>query len=223
MTQQTQTQIQTQNEELSLQEQAFKLAYSFAYKNQKYTQFFDSFEDYVMSLTCHLLEKLDKYDNNVASFGTFAFAVLTNYVKQTITIQHYKKRDVQIVSLDVVITSESDDSRDCLTLGDLIAIEEDFSEATTNQMSYSFLFKQLSKYLSKEFIEHYAYKKSFVQIAREKHISKQCVNDRVLKDLEFIRYYIHTGKFLVNNNRLKKLAKEIDALRPELEEHHFIK
>ena len=215
-------QIPTQNKELSLQEQAFKLAYSFAGKYQKYIRFFDSFEDYVMSLTCHLLEKLDKYDSNIASFGTYAYAVFTNYVKREIMIQNYQKRDAQIISLDVMIDSNDDDSKGKVPLFDLIAIEDEPFDKIVNDETYSYLFSRLSKYLSKEFIEHYAYKKTFTEIAREKHISKQCVNDRVLKDLEFIRYYIHTGKFLVNNNRLKKLAKELDALLPEIREHHLI-
>lgn len=215
-------QISNENEELSLQEQAFKLAYSFAGKYQKYIQFFDSFEDYVMSLTCHLLEKLSKYDNNVASFGTYAYAVFTNYVRREIMIQNYKKRDAQIISLDVMIDSNDDDSKGKVPLSDLIAVEDDTFEKIVNDEAYSYLFNRLSKYLSKEFIEHYAYKKTFAEIAREKHISKQCVNDRVLKDLEFIHYYIHTGKFLINNNRLKKLAKELDALLPEIKEHHLI-
>lgn len=215
-------QIPNQNEELSLQEQTFKLAYSFASKYQKYIQFFDSFEDYVMSLTCHLLEKLDKYDNNVASFGTYAYAVFTNYVKREIMIQNYKKRDAQIISLDVMIDNNDDDSKSKVPLSDLIAVEDETFDKIVNDETYSYLFNRLSKYLSKEFIEHYAYKKTFAEIAKEKHISKQCVNDRVLKDLEFIRYYIHTGKFLINNNRLKKLAKELDVLLPEIKEHHLI-
>ena len=119
--------ILIQNKELSLQEQTFKLAYSFASKYQKYTQFFDSFEDYVMSLTCHLLEKLDKYDNNVASFGTYAYTVFTNYVKREIMIQNYQKRHAKIISLDTMIDS-NDDSKDKVPLYNLIDVEDETFE-----------------------------------------------------------------------------------------------
>lgn len=216
---------ETDYSKLSLKEQSFKLAYSFASKYHKYAYFFDSFEDYVMSLTAHILTKLEKYNPELASFGTFAYAVFTNRVKQAIIAMNSEAKHATLISLDTPICSSDSDSNSYLTFADILVdeSEEIFQEKLVNDMSYQHIYERIAKYLSKDFIEHYAYNKSCVDIAREKHVSKQSVNNRILNELAFIQHYIKTGTMLINNNkRLCKLAKELDALLPEINAHKLI-
>lgn len=188
-----------------LQEQAYVLAKTYAYQHSCYKQLFDNdMDDYIMSLTVHLLSVIDKYDSNKAKFSTFAFKVFNNHIIHIHRALSRQKRTANIISLDDVIyeTDILDNNNTDITFTD---------ETDINMINM--LYNNICKYLSKEFIAHYAYNKSFADIAKELNVSRQAVAKKVNKEKEFIHTFLTTDILTSNKKRMKDLSKELSSAK----------
>lgn len=193
----------------NLQIESFKLAKKYVSTHKDYVYLFESYDDYLMSLTYTLLYKLPVYNKEKALFSTYAYMVFDNTIKRQSCIKYAERKDTPCVNLEDYVTED-------ICLKDCIADETNNIDEYIENSAIQAVYKELAPYLSEDFIQHFAYNINYEDIAKNRGVSRQAVRRKVLNEKLFIDECVK-GNLITHTKTHKEFFDKINNMKKVVE------
>ena len=187
-----------------------RLAKIYAATHNSYSNLFGDYDDYVQELVLAVLNRLQDYDSNRGSIGTFCYVIFKHRtIMEIVSKNRVKRKHLKISSNMSMFNKENSDTlEDCLSDG------KDLSNDITNKI----LFDNLKEYLDPSillYIEGY----TMNEIADKLNVTHQAVSQRIAKFKRDLEVYLETGD-LSNFVRRKNWGSLKEAREQYCKEHN---
>lgn len=155
-----------------------------SYLNKKRLDY-DEWEDILYIALCKAAINYDP--NSGYKFSTFAYRYFKGEIHTTLQSKNYAKRAVDIVSLDELATSDDESSLYNIIEGSLSDPEQECIVKDMLHVLYSVCRREKDKRIIYLYLNGY----SMVEIAKEMHVSKQCIYTIICKVRHMFRLKYH--------------------------------